>query len=106
MKRENASERVRRAQRELSVAQECLETNVDAWRAWTRKRRLAIAAGSGFVSGLALTLLPTRWWARIGALTAESAAVAARSLVLPFLAGAIVGEVQRRTSGTDADRPH
>lgn len=102
MKRENASQRVRRAQRELSVAQECLESNVDAWQAWTRKRRLAIAAGSGFASGIALTLLPTRWWARIGALTAESAAVAARSLLLPFLVGAVLGKIEPRSSRTDA----
>lgn len=95
MTRTSASTRVRRAQAELSVAQAALERDANACGFWARRRRGALAAGGGFVAGMLLTLLPARWWSRAGALTGASAAIAARSVLLPMLVGAAFGRIDR-----------
>jgi hypothetical protein len=57
-----------------------------------------IIAG-GFVSGIALSSLPSRAWRKIGGAAATCAALVARSVLTPMIAGAIVA---RRADGTDA----
>ncbi|MGH8042107.1 MAG: hypothetical protein ACREPN_08705 [Rudaea sp.] len=49
----------------------------------------------GLGSGLALALLPLRWWARMGAALGASAAYVARSALTPALLGAAFAQLRR-----------
>jgi hypothetical protein len=54
------------------------------------RHRSAWIVGGGLVSGFALAFLPRRLWSGIGALLGGTAALVARSVVAPMIAGAIV----------------
>lgn len=95
MKRTSAAARVRRAQAELAAAESALEKNALPWRRRWRKDRGALAILGGFTGGLALALLPPRWWARVGAVVGATAAAAARSALIPAVVGAMLSQVRR-----------
>lgn len=101
MKRPSAAARVRLAQAELAVAQRELAKTARPWRQRLQRHRKAVILMSGFASGLALTLLPPRWWARIGSAAGATAAGAARSAFTPAVVGAVISRLRR---GDDANR--
>lgn len=106
MKSTSASARVRRAQAELIAAQNALERNARPWYLWWCKHRSHIAIGGGLIGGLALTLLPPRWWARVGAAVGESTAIAARSVLVPVLIGALLPQARRNESVPSSEPAH
>ena len=101
MKSASAATQVRLAETELSRAEHALVESARPWRVRLRKHRNALILGSGFVSGLALTFLPPRWWARIGACAGATAATAARSALTPAIVGAVMGQF-RHNGASDA----
>jgi hypothetical protein len=106
MKSISASARVRRAQEELIAAQNALERNTRPWYLWWCKHRSHIAIGGGLAGGLALTLLPPRWWARVGAVVGESTAIAARSVLVPILIGVLLPQKRRTDSAPSSEPAH
>ncbi len=89
-----AKTRIRTAQTELALAQSELRHDLEPWReAFHRRRTVWILAG-GFAGGLALAWLPRRMWARIGSVAGSGAALMARSLLTPMIAGALVARAQ------------
>jgi len=89
-----AKTRIRTARTELASAQSELRHDLEPWReAFNRRRTTWILAG-GFVGGLALAWLPRRLWAGIGAVAGSGAALMARSLLTPMIAGALVARAQ------------
>ncbi|MDR3386080.1 MAG: hypothetical protein P4L92_03435 [Rudaea sp.] len=94
MKRITAVARVRQAEAELAAAERELERSALPWRRRLQRHRGAVTIFGGFVGGLALTLLPSRWWARVGALVGASAAGIARSALTPALIGAVVSQIR------------
>jgi len=87
-----ARARVEAAQAELAAAETNLAHTVEPWGAKLRAHRTALVLAGGFATGLAVALLPTRWWGRIGALAGSIAgtvgAAAAKSFVTPAVMGA------------------
>jgi len=83
------------AERDAIAAQRALRANLQPWRQTLDAHRTAALLGGGFASGLALALLPIRWWSRAGALAFRLAAHTAR-MPLPF---------SIRSAGIGARRP-
>lgn len=96
-----ARARVETAQAELVAAETNLAHSVEPWRAKVREHRTALVLAGGVVAGLAVALLPTRWWGRIGALAGSIAgtvgAAAAKSFVTPAVMGAALA--RKKTAG-------
>ena len=92
----SAKARLRAARSEAQVA--ALRVHHDGHALWARfeEHRVAWLVAGGFVSGLALSSLPRRFWARIGGIAAASAAVVARSMLAPMIAGALVAKNQQK----------
>jgi hypothetical protein len=102
MKRMSAATRVRLAEANLACAERALIQSAQPWRVRLRKHRNALILGGGFASGLALTFLPPRWWARIGAFAGASAATAARSAFTPAIVGAVMAQFRRGDGANSA----
>lgn len=98
-----ARARVQAAQAELSMAETNLAHTVQPWRVKLREHRTAFVLAGGFATGLAVALLPTRWWGRIGALAGSVAgtvvAAAAKSFVTPAVMGAALARKKPAQSG-------
>lgn len=94
----SAKARLRAARSEAQLA--ARRVHNDGHALWSRfeQHRVAWLVAGGFVGGLALSSLPRRFWARIGGFAAASAAVVARSMLAPMIAGALVAKKQ----GADA----
>ena len=87
-----AKQRIQAASADVAAAHAALRRDWAPWRvAWQRHRSALIVAG-GFAGGLALSALSPRLWARAGALAAGSAAMVARSVLVPMIAGAVVAK--------------
>ncbi|HZP64892.1 MAG TPA: hypothetical protein VFB32_01165 [Rudaea sp.] len=99
-----ARERLRLAQRELAAAEDELAQSVGPWRARLSRHRGTVIVAAGFVSGMALSLLPVRVWARIGALVSMTAAQVARTALTPAMIGAAVSRLHRG-AGDGAQAP-
>jgi len=89
-----AKTRIRTARTELALAQSELRHDLEPWREAFNRRRTAWILASGFAGGLALAWLPPRLWARIGSIAGSGAALMARSLLTPMIAGALVARAQ------------
>ena len=100
-KRTRSAARVRAAQAQLAAAEHELAGSVRPWWRRIHRHRGALAACGGLGSGLALTLLPPRWWARFGAVLGATAAHMARSSLTPALIGAALAQLRRG----DGDKP-
>ena len=85
-----AKSRIHAARTELESARTGIERDIAPWRRSFERRRIAWVVAGGFAGGFALSLLPPKLWARIGALVGSSAAIMARSLVTPMIAGALL----------------
>jgi len=64
------------------VAQARTRADAQSWRDSAPRYRAALYAGSGFAVGLALTLLPLKFWSHAGGLAFSAAARLARSAAL------------------------
>jgi hypothetical protein len=95
MKNVSAATRVRLAEAQLTHAEQVLADSARPWRVRLHKHRNVLILGGGFASGLALTFLPPRWWARIGAAAGATAATVARSALTPAIVGAVVAQFRR-----------
>jgi hypothetical protein len=93
--------RVRQAEANLASAEHALIQSAGPWRWRLRRHRNALILCGGFVSGLALTFFPPRWWARIGAFAGATAATAARSALTPAIVGAVLAHVRRDDGASD-----
>ncbi|HSE13859.1 MAG TPA: hypothetical protein VLB69_14595 [Rudaea sp.] len=93
-----AQTRIRKARAELASAHAGIERDIAPWRRALNRRRMAWIVAGGFVGGFALSWLPPRLWARIGAVVGSSAAVMARSLVTPMIAGALLARKEDRAA--------
>jgi len=102
MKHPDPSARVRRARLQLEAAERDLARSAGSWLTRLRRHRSAIALVSGFVSGTALVLLPSRWWSRTGAAVGRTAAAAARSILTPMLIGTLLSQLRLSRGATDA----
>jgi hypothetical protein len=89
-----AKTRIRNARTELALARSEVRRDLEPWRATFDRHRTAWIVAGGFAGGLALAWLPTRLWARIGAVAGSGAAMAARSLLTPMIAGALIARKQ------------
>ena len=102
-----ARARVAAAEAELAAAETNLAHTVQPWHAKLRRHRTALLLTGGFATGLAVVLIPTRWWGRIGALAGSIAgtvgAAAAKSFVTPAVMGAALA---RKKSAGDGDTVH
>lgn len=90
MKQTSPATQVRAARIQLESAERQLANSARPWKQRLREHRQALALAGGFTSGLALVVLPARWWARAGAVAGRAAAGAARSVLTPMLLGAAV----------------
>ena len=104
--RTSAEARVRRAEAELAAAEIHLQHSARPWRRRIETHRAESIVLAGFATGLALALLPTRWWGRIGAALGTVTAAAARSMLTPAFIGATVAKVRGKTSVPGASQPH
>ncbi len=95
MKRASVVAKVHLAQAELSAAEAELAKSARPWQRNLQQHRGALTLAGGFVSGLALTLLPPRWWARAGATVGAAAATMARSALTPAVIGAVIARIRR-----------
>lgn len=108
MKYPDPAARVRRARLQLEAAERDLARSAGSWRQRLRRHRGRIVLTSGFLSGTALVLLPSRWWTRAGAAVGGAAATAARSIFTPVLIGTLLSQVRasRNTNDQrDSDSP-
>jgi hypothetical protein len=97
----SAAARVSKAQAELALAERDLVENTLPWQRRLQRNRSGIALISGFSAGLALALLPSRWWAGLGATLGTTAASTARSGLAPVIVGAVLSHLLR---SADANR--
>lgn len=108
--RTSASERVREAEAELARAEGNLERSATPLRSQLDHHRSAAILIGGFATGVALTLLPTRWWGRIGAAFGTAfgtlGAAAARSLLTPAFMGAAVAKMHGKKGSAAAGAAH
>jgi hypothetical protein len=95
-----AQTRIRKARSELASAQSGIERDIAPWRRAFNRRRMAWIVAGGFAGGFALSWLPPRLWARIGAAAGSSAAIVARSLLTPMIAGALLARKEARPPGS------
>lgn len=86
--------RMRKATSELAAARSGIERDLEPWREAFNRRRTAWIVAGGFAGGMALAWLPPRLWGRIGAVAGRSAALVARSLLTPMIAGALLARKQ------------
>ena len=91
----SAAARVSTAQAELAAADRDLAESLLPWQRPLQQHRGAITMISGFSAGLALALLPPRWWAGLGAALGTTAASTARSALAPAIVGAVLSHVLR-----------
>ena len=103
--RTSAQQRVHQAEAELALAETNLERSAYPMRTQLQHHRSATLLLGGFATGVALTLLPTRWWGRIGALAGTLTAAAARSLLTPAFIGAAIGRMRGKSSTGDHAAP-
>jgi hypothetical protein len=97
----SAATRVSNAQAELAAAERDLAKSLQPWQRPLHQHRSAITLISGFSAGLALALLPSRWWAGVGAALGTTAASTARSALAPAIVGVVLSQLLR---GEDANR--
>ena len=106
----SAKERVRKAEAELARAENNIERSAKPLRSQLEDHRVATILIGGFATGVALTLLPTRWWGRIGAafgtVFGTLSAAAARSLLTPAFLGAAVTKMRDKRTSTASDTVH
>lgn len=100
-----AKARIREARAELDSALVVLQRGIRPWRRSFERRRTAWLVAGGFASGFALSFLPPRLWAKVGGLVGSGAALMARSLVTPMIAGAVLGRRADRTAATTGTEP-
>jgi hypothetical protein len=98
----NAKARLRAAQLETETASARLKQDVAVVRAWIARHQTACIVAGGFLSGVALSSLPTRLWSKVGAVAAAGAAAVARSMLTPMIAGAFLA---RRTADSPTPEP-
>jgi hypothetical protein len=96
-----AAARASRAQAELAAAERDLTKTLLPRQRPLQQHRRAITLISGFSAGLALALLPPRWWAGVGAALGKTAASTARSALAPAIVGAVLSHL---LSGEDPSR--
>jgi hypothetical protein len=96
---------VRQAQAELALAELQLAKSTWPLRRDLHRHRNALILFGGFATGLALTFLPPRWWARIGAAVGATAAGLARSALTPAVVGAVLARVQRSDASATEPTP-
>lgn len=80
-------QRLAAAEQAALAAERGLHASLQPWQEALHARRTAALLGGGFATGFALTVLPLRWWSRVGAWVFRCAAHAAR-MPLPFAARA------------------
>lgn len=97
-----ARARMRAAQHDLEFAQGALRRDLVPVRAWVRRHRSACIVAGGLLSGFALAALSPRLWGRIGAAFGSSAAILARSVLTPIIAGAVVARQRQAASAAPA----
>lgn len=97
----SAAARVRQARSELAAAESALASSARPWWRRVQSHRGALAGTGGFALGLALTLLPLRWWTKAGAATGAAAAAAARSALLPMIIGAALSQKRQPEASPD-----
>ena len=100
-----AKTRIRTARTELALAQSGIQRDLAPWREAFNRRRTAWIVAGGFAGGLALAWLPPRLWAKIGSVAGSGAALAARSLLTPMIAGALLVRKQPLVTPVVQDRP-
>jgi hypothetical protein len=100
MNTSSASSRVVAAQAELDNARAALINGTASAERRFRDHRVAWILGGGFVGGFALAFAPRRFWAGVGALVGSSAALAARSVLTPMIAGALLARVESANEST------
>jgi hypothetical protein len=96
---------MRKATAELAVARSGIKRDLAPWRAAFNRRRTVWIIAGGFAGGMALALLPRRVWSRIGAVAGGGAALVARSVLTPMIAGALVARKPRPPSVADRQSP-
>jgi hypothetical protein len=89
-----AKTRIRAATADLAVARSGIERDLAPLRAAFNRRRMVWIVAGGFAGGMALALLPRRLWAGIGAMAGSGAALVARSMLTPMIAGALMARKQ------------
>ena len=82
-------QRIEAAQNNLAAAQQRLGHDAAVLRAAFNRRRATWIVAGGLAGGFALGALPPRVWSRVGALLGTSAAIVARSVLAPMIAGAL-----------------
>ena len=90
MKPQSIKSRVNEAQADVDAEGAELADSLAIIRARMRKHRTGVILGAGLVSGFALSLLPTKLWARVGAVLGATGALVARSVLAPMIAGALI----------------
>jgi hypothetical protein len=100
-----AKTRIRTARAELALARSEVRRDLEPWREAFNRHRTAWIVAGGFAGGLALAWLPTRLWAKVGAVAGSGAAMAARSLLTPMIAGALLARKQPSAAPVVQDRP-
>lgn len=101
----SAIARMHLAQAELATAEREFMKSALPWRQRLHRHRNAINLASGFVAGLALTLLPSRWWAGVGAALGKTAASSARSPLAPAIIGAVLSQLLQSESASRKAAP-
>lgn len=91
-----AKRRIRTARADIAAARVALRRDTRPLRESLRRHRIAWICAGGFLGGIALGTVSPRVWGQIGAVLGSSAAVAARSLLTPLVAGAIVARARIR----------
>ena len=97
--------RVRLAEAELATAEREFMKSALPWRQRLHRHRNALNLASGFAAGLALTLLPSRWWAGVGAAVGKTAASSARSPLAPAILGAVLSHLLQSQRATRETAP-
>jgi hypothetical protein len=93
--------RMRKATSELDAARSGIERDLAPWRAAFNRRRTAWIVAGVFAGGMALAWIPPWVWAGIGAVAGRSAALVARSLLTPMIAGALLARKQPPASAAE-----
>ncbi len=102
MNARTAQDRVVEAQLELDMAHAALARDTTPLRTSLRRHRAAWIVAGGVVGGFALSWLPPRTWAKVGAFVGGSTAMIARSMLTPMIAGAIMSRASAETNPTPA----
>ena len=90
MKPQSIKARVNEAQADVNMARAELADSLAVIRTRMRNHRTGVILGAGLISGFALSLLPTKLWARVGAVLGATGALVARSVLAPMIAGALI----------------